>query len=152
MNVATVRGCSDERAAEAIQRFTGRYPSVEGFYVLSRTGRLSYIRKEDQRAVKETFRRWDRVLRHQSVAADVPCFSHFELAKAYQPFRRDSNWLSVTGPRSASPGASWHDHVLSTIHYDQQAIFKRTGIGNPLLATTSASAIRPAQRVPGLMS
>jgi hypothetical protein len=133
-------------AAEAIQRFTGRYPSVEGFYILSRTGELGYIRKEDQRAVKETFPQMqDRnfLLRHPSVAADVPLFLAWlhELAKAYlesvPPGLELGYLLPGRDPTSPWKSASFvlHDHVLSTIHYDQQAIFKRTGIGNPLLAT-----------------
>lgn len=135
-------------AAESVQRFTKRYPSVEGFYILSRTGELGYIRREDQRAIKETFPQLqDRnfLLRHPSFTADVPLFLGWlqELAKAYLesvPPGLELGYL-LPGNDSSIPWKSatfmLHDHVVSTIHYDHQAIFKRTGIGNPLLATVT---------------
>lgn len=135
--------------AEAVQHFTRRYPSVEGFYILNRTGELGYIRKEDHRAIRETFSQLedrDYLLRHPSFTADVPLFLGWlqELAKAYLESVPPGLELGYLLPGN-DPVIPWksatfvlHDHVLSTIHYDQQAIFKRTGIGNPLLATATS--------------
>lgn len=143
---------------ETVQRFTARYPSVEGFYILSRAGELGYIRREDHRAIKESFPQLqDRnfLLRHPSFTADVPLFLGWlqELVKAYLESVPPGLELGYLLPGN-DPAIPWksatfalHDHVLSTIHYDQQATFKRTGVGSPLQATSSGDLHRSRRSV-----